>query len=196
MTGHVDDDKLEKETTHEKTITKVAGILLILIASVMSACIGVLNRSLRDIPYAVVLFYHSFFGIAATTIYLASALLIASRPLHFLSFSPFENLLMFSATGLDAFSGMCQVIAFQSGSASFVSLVSFVNIIYAMLSDIFIFGEPVTVVQIVSAIGILIVCVAVGYEKIRLSQIKDIGKIKEKIIEATDLPKNILASSR
>lgn len=196
MTGHVDDDKLEKEAGHEKTITKVAGILLILIASVMSACIGVLNRSLRDIPYAVVLFYHSLFGIVATTIYLALALLVASRPLHFLGFGPIDNLLMFSATGLDAFSGMCQVIAFQSGSASFVSLVSFVNIIYAMLSDIFIFGEPVTVVQIVSAIGILIVCVAVGYEKIRLSQIKDIGKIKAKIIEATDLPKNILSSSR
>ena len=41
-----------------------------------------------------------------------------------------------------------------------------------MLSDIFIFGENVKLVQIISAIGILIVCIAIGLEKIRLSKIK------------------------
>ena len=169
MTGHVDDNKLEQEQAHEKNMLKAAGIFLILVASVMSASIGVLNRSLKDIPYAVVLFYHSLFGIIVTTIYLAVTIILFGRPLYVLDFSPFDNLILFSATVCDAVSGMCQVIAFQSGSASFVSLVSFVNIIYAMLSDIFIFGERVTIVQIISAIGILIVCVAVGYEKIRIS---------------------------
>ena len=46
------------------------------------------------------------------------------------------------------------------------------NIIYAMLSDIFIFNERVTATQIIAAMGILIVCIAVGYEKIRLNAIK------------------------
>ena len=97
---------------------------------------------------------------------------MTNRPLYFLEFSPFDNLILFSATALDAISVMSQTIAFQSGNASFVSLISFVNIIYAMLSDIFIFGENVKLAQIISAIGILIVCIAIGLEKIRLSKIK------------------------
>ena len=131
-----------------------------------------LNRSLKEVPYAVVLFYHSFFGIFATTTYLTFTCAMTNRPLYFLEFSPFDNLILFSATALDAISVMSQTIAFQSGNASFVSLISFVNIIYAMLSDIFIFGENVKLAQIISAIGILIVCIAIGLEKIRLSKIK------------------------
>ena len=41
-----------------------------------------------------------------------------------------------------------------------------------MLSDIFIFGERVSLTQIVAAIGILLVCVGIGYEKIRLNKIR------------------------
>lgn len=138
----------------------------------MSASIGVLNRSLKEVPYAVVLFYHSFFGIFVTTTFLATALTLTNRPLYVLEFDPFDNAVLFGATCLDAISVMSQTIAFQSGNASFVSLVSFVNIIYAMLSDIFIFGEHVSITQIISAIGILIVCIGIGYEKVRLSKIK------------------------
>lgn len=48
-----------------------------------------------------------------------------------------------------------------------------------MLSDIFIFGESVSLTQIIAAIGILVVCVAIGIEKIRISQ------IKQQIIDAS-----------
>lgn len=86
---------------------QISGVLLILIASLMSASIAVLNRSLKDVPYSVVLFYHSFFGVFMTFVFLASAVLLISRPLYFLDFTPFDNLLLFSATGFDALGVMC-----------------------------------------------------------------------------------------
>ena len=102
----MDDSQLHKVVGRSKTFTKVAGITFILLASFMSASIGVLNRSLKEVPYAVVLFYHSFFGIFATTTYLTVTCVMTNRPLYFLEFSPFDNLILFSATALDAISVM------------------------------------------------------------------------------------------
>ena len=87
-------------------MNKVGGIVFILVASFMSSSIGVLNRSLKDVPYAVVLFYHSFFGIFITTTYLSAAFTFTSRPLYVLDFSPIDNTILFTATGLDAISVM------------------------------------------------------------------------------------------
>ena len=73
----------------------------------MSAAIAVLNRSLKDVPYSIVLFYHSFFGVFTTFVLLTSAVIFISRPLYFLDFTPVDNLLLFSATGFDAIGVMC-----------------------------------------------------------------------------------------
>ena len=86
---------------------RIGGIFLILVASVMSAGIAVLNRSLKDVPYSIVLFYHSFFGLFMSSVFILLLITSTSRPLYFLDFSPFDNLLLFVATGLDAISVMC-----------------------------------------------------------------------------------------
>ena len=79
----MDDDRLEKESSQAKTLTQVTGVIFILMAAWMSAAIGVLNRSLKEVPYAVVLFYHSFFGIFVTSLYLAVMITLTNRPLYF-----------------------------------------------------------------------------------------------------------------
>ena len=100
------------ETKKTDTFTKISGIFLILLASVMSAGIAVLNRSLKEVPYSVVLFYHSFFGLFSSTVLIVLLVCFTSRPLYFLDFSPFEDLLLFVATCLDSISVMSQTIAF------------------------------------------------------------------------------------
>ena len=106
QTGHVDDANLEKQEKRADSMMKIAGMSFILLASTMSAGIAVLNRSLKDVPYAVVLFYHSFFGIMVTSFFLVCGVVFEDRPLYFLDFSPFDNLILFGATGLDAISVM------------------------------------------------------------------------------------------
>ena len=78
----------------------------------MSAGIAVLNRSLKEVPYAVVLFYHSFFGLFATFTLLASLKIFADRPLYFMEFTPIDNAILFGATLLDTIGVMSQTIAF------------------------------------------------------------------------------------
>ena len=163
---------------------KALGAFLVLIASVMSAYSAVCNRNLKDYPYVVILFYHSLFGIMASLTFLVIAFIFFDRPLYFLDFNPFDNAILFSATALDAFSVTSLTIAYQSGNASFVSLISFVNIIYAMLSDIFIFGEPVSLIQILAAGAILCICVFIGYSKVQ------VHKVKDTVFEATQIEKH------
>ena len=91
---------------------KVGGIFLVLCASFMSAGIAVLNRTLKEVPYSVVLFYHSFFGLFVTSAFLLLSWLLTSRPLYFLDFDPFDNMILFSATLCDAIGVMTQTIAF------------------------------------------------------------------------------------
>ena len=175
----MDDEELEKIVTKESFLLKFGGIVLTLVASVMSAGIAVLNRGLKDVPYSVVLFYHSFFGMFTTFIFILVLVVFTSRPLYFLDFKPLDNLFLFGATGFDAIGVMTQTIAYQSGTAGFVSLISFVNIIYAMFADILIFNEPVSATQILSAIFILVICVGIGYKKIAYT------KLRKRLIEAT-----------
>jgi len=51
-----------------------------------------------------------------------------------------------------------------------------------MISDVVFFNEPITLTQVVAAISILVVCVIVGLEKIRLNN------LKQKLIKVVDVP--------
>ncbi len=102
-----------------------------------------INRTLKDVPYSIVLFYHALFGILLSAVMLFSLVLFTNRPLYFLEFTPFDNSLLFIATVMDSVAVATQTVAYQSGNASFVSLISFVNIIYALISDFFFFNEPI-----------------------------------------------------
>ena len=80
----------------------MAGVFFILIASVISASIAVLNRSLREIPYSIVLFYHSLFGMMATVAILIVWCLLLGRKLYFLELARFDFGLLAAASFLDA----------------------------------------------------------------------------------------------
>ena len=172
QTGHVDDDILEKMQKHESVFIKIGGILMILLSALCTSGAAVISRTLKDVPYSIVLFYHSLFGIFVSFVILASLVIFTNRPLYFLEFTPFDNSLLFLATVMDTVGIMTQTIAFQSGNASFVSLISFVNIIYALFADFLFFDEPINMTQVCSALAIIVVCFGVGLEKIRLNKLK------------------------
>ena len=184
QTGKTDTWDLEKIVSKESNLIKMGGIALILIASVMSSGIAVLNRSLKQTPYSIVLFYHSFFGMLATLTILAVWCLSTDRPVYFLALARYDFMLLVGAAFLDAIGVLAQTVAFQSGNGSFVSLISFVNIIYAMLSDIFIFKQKVSATQITCASAILAICIGIGFEKIRLNN------IKQKVLEVAQVRKH------
>jgi len=68
----------------------------------LSSSVGVLDRSLKKIPFSIILFYHAFIGVFINFLVLFVAVAVDSRPLYFLDFSPYQNTLLFGATVLGA----------------------------------------------------------------------------------------------
>ena len=102
MTGKVSDLETQKKISESDVWLKVGGIFLILLASVMSSGIAVLNRSLKQIPYSIVLFYHSLFGMIATVVILFVWCTFFDRPLYFLELARYDFAMLAGASFLDA----------------------------------------------------------------------------------------------
>jgi len=101
--GHADDYPLDKAAAEQGSMNQVGGLVLVLMATVMTSSVNALNRSLKAIPFSVVLFYHGFVGACITFIMLFVTVVFGGRPLYFLDFSPYQNSLLFIATTLGAF---------------------------------------------------------------------------------------------
>lgn len=71
----------------------------------------------------------------------------------------------FSVT-IDALSVFGQTLAFQRSASGFVSLISFINVVYAMAADYFIFEESLSSKEIIAASVILFVTIVVAIKKI------------------------------
>ena len=68
---------------------------------------------------------------------------------------------------VDAGSVFGQTVAFQKSPSGFVSLISFINVVYALLVDAFIFEERISDLEIMAALVIFLVTVIVTVDKIR-----------------------------
>ena len=68
---------------------------------------------------------------------------------------------------VDAASVFGQTVAFQRSPSGFVSLISFINVVYALLVDAFIFEESISELEIAAASVIFFVTVIVTVDKIK-----------------------------
>ena len=65
----------------------------------------------------------------------------------------------------DSLSINCLVYAFQSSSSGFVSLFTYLTIVYSLLSDKFIFEQTVTQSQFIAALVIIVSAFVVSVHK-------------------------------
>merc|ERR1711934_266582 len=142
--GHADEEELEKAVKLRSRILVFGGIFLTILSTAMGASVNVLNRSLKHISFFLILFYHAFISSCITGILIIPQMILADRPVYFLGFSPVQNGLMFGAIGCGALASIFQTIAFQSGNSSFVSLFSYMNILYSIVINLLLFQEKIS----------------------------------------------------
>ena len=87
--GHADDYPLDRKVHGSGTLYQVGGIVITLMATVMSSSVSALNRSLKAIPLSVVLFYQAFVGVCISLSLLIVTVVVGGRHLYFLSFTPY-----------------------------------------------------------------------------------------------------------
>ena len=86
---------------------------------------------------------------------------------------------MLGAVLIETVAVYSMTIAYQSDSSGFVSLISYMLVIYAFFADIFVFCEQFKWLELVAALVILLVTVATSIFKLRQSK-------RNKEIDASD----------
>ena len=71
-------------------------------------------------------------------------------------------------------------IAFQNDSSGFVSLLSYMSIVYAYFFDQFMFHEALNGIQLVAALVILTLAVSIGVYKLRIKKAQEISEKEAK----------------
>jgi drug/metabolite transporter (DMT)-like permease len=123
------------------------GIILGFSSAWLYAFCCVFNRVLWDVPTELVLFYHGVIGsIFAITMSLLTPLVNSkggsySQGITLFQHSGSQYLVMVAASLLDSLGMFANTYAFQVEDSAFVSLVSYLLILYALLQDLVIFNE-------------------------------------------------------
>ena len=145
------------------------GYALVFICAWTYAINCVLARALNSINASVLMFWHGVLGLLLASV--AIAVVAWANPtdagLQMFNYDHKVYGLILAATLFDTLGVNSQTIAFQSGSSGFVSLVSYVNVLYAFLSDCLIFHESFSWVQLLASSIILIVTVITSVVKLR-----------------------------
>ena len=148
----------------------ILGYSLIFVLTWIFAANCVLNRALKGINSGVIMFWHGIIGILFALIAVGVSYFIDSEPgsgLSILNYSAEVYGLIIAATLCDTLAVNSMTIAFQSDSSGFVSLISYIGVIYAFTADSLIFNEHFSWVELVAAVCILIVTVTTSIIKLR-----------------------------
>ena len=161
------------EETNYSSSQLILGYSLVLTLSWVYASNCILNRALKGINSGVIMFWHGVLGAVLAVAAVAVEFLVKDlgegSGLHMFNMSAKCAGLMLAATMGDTLAVNSVTIAFQSDSSGFVSLISYISVIYAFLGDCLIFQESFTWVELAAAFAILLVTVGTAVVKLRES---------------------------
>ena len=149
------------------------GIALCVITSWVYAGSAVLNRKLKDFHWVIITTYYGLMGLTLGIVLVLAAPLFNDQittyweGITFFSYSSKLYWTMIVAVALDSIAVNCVIIAFQSDSGGFVSLISYISIFYAFAGDLIIFKETFTARELICSTTILAVIVTISVVKLR-----------------------------
>ena len=135
-------------------------MLAFVLAWLYAAC-SVLNRTLKEVHVSVIMFFHACFGITFSLTLLFANVWISGTELQI--YTKRQYGIMVLASLCDYVAVNCQTLAFQKAPSSFVSLVGYVAVLYAFLSDVCVFHETIYLTEILAALTILSVTIYVAF---------------------------------
>jgi len=139
------------------------GIAIGLVTSFGYAINNVLNRSLKEVHFSVLLFYHTLIGSMLCLLIFGTYSAVKGVP--FLSNTREGWVIIVISGVLDFVCVGSMIIAYQSDTTAFVSLLGYSQVVYAFLIDIFVFKQTITGFQLFCALVICATTIAVALFK-------------------------------
>ena len=145
------------------------GTVIMVVASVVNACMNICNRRLQQTHFSVVMFWHAILGFTVPLAIIIVYCLVAHE-----TFMVYHNgmayLWIFIGALCDLAATTFNVLAFQNDNSSFLSLIAYTGVVYAFLFDYFLFKVSISGFQLVFACGIMVITVSMAVYKYQLSE--------------------------
>ena len=88
---------------------------------------------------------------------------------HLMELSAQETGTLIAGCICDSAALISMCIAFQVASTSVVSMIGYLGIVYAILTDIFVFGESLGIAGLIGCCAVILILLSVSFYKARLS---------------------------
>ena len=123
------------------------GLVIALIAAICSGFSAVFSRSLKQIPLNVVVFYHSLSGLTIALLYILIDALVSNSDggLRILSYTGQMYGICAISAVLDNLCLYLFVVAYTSDTSGFVSILSYMRIVWAYITDVLVFDQELKV---------------------------------------------------
>ena len=146
---------------------RALGIFLIFTSAWLVAGLFVANRCLKGLDSWIIIFYHGFFGLIMSLVYFGFEVFFNEDHLFFTNYTPMQYFLTVIVVLVDAVSIYAGLKAAQSSNLGFVGLISYTQIIFAFIFDIFFFHEKLNVSDMLAVGVILLTTISVSIYKIK-----------------------------
>ena len=153
------------------------GLIFALSAGIMMAFCAVTTRALKSVPTPIVIFYHTIGGMLLTGSYVLIEMWVTNSPSRFSEYTARQLGIAVGASAFDTGALLSVTAGYQCDSSGFVSMLSYLNIVYAFICDQVVWKEKFNAIELLCTLVILVTALGVAIYKYRQQQ--DQQKIDE-----------------
>ena len=155
----------EASSVEEGDDETLLGLIYALLAAITMAICAVCNRSLKQTHTAVICFFHACGGLFMASTYILIEFLLSDDGLRMKQYTGRQFWIATGAATFNSGANITSTIAYQCDSSGFVSLISYMNIVYAYICDQIIFHEVLNSVELIAAIVIFVTAIGIAAYK-------------------------------
>ena len=172
-----DDEEVQKKDTISRA-AEIFGFVIMIITSWVYAFNCILNRALKQVNAAVIIFYSGCFGFTVAACILLVEHFLSDRTggIRVFHYDRSQYMLLVGAMLFDTMANFGATIAFQADSAGFIALVSYVCIVYGFLADLLLFEEKFSAIELLALTVMMSTILGISINKIRQ---RNLEKAKE-----------------
>jgi len=156
------------ESVTDQTYDMVwVGLLIVFASSWISAGTKIVSRLGKGVHWSLFMFYYGIIGSVVPLIGVLISSAITNEPIFsYTSYPKALGWLLFGSV-CDMICIICGIIAYQSDTTGFVSLLNYTAILWGFLADFTLFKQSFTVGQLLCALCILVTCVIITAHKLK-----------------------------
>lgn len=155
-----------EESDQDKRDT-LAGLLMALCAGFLMSFVAVTTRALKATPTPVVIFHYAIGGLLLTSAYILAEMCITGLPGRFGDYTSRQMGIAIGASAFDTGALLSITIGYQCDSSGFVSMLSYLNIVYAFVCDQIVWHQTFNAIELICALTILVTALGIAIYKYR-----------------------------